>query len=123
MTSPRPAISRPKAAHKCLAVFVLLSFFLQSLAVQIHIHPQSPGTAATLAGQGTSAPVTTKNQDPMDQCRLCQELVYAGHFVAPSAISAVAGLSSVAAIFAILPSLPARSATAFSWHSRAPPRR
>jgi hypothetical protein len=123
MTRPKYAVSRPSAPRKWLAVLALLSFFFQSLAVQTHIHPQLSQTAAKAAQQGTSAPAPVKSQDPMDQCRLCQELVHAGHFVAPSAVAAFASLSLVTAIFAVLPSRPSQSATAFSWNSRAPPRR
>jgi len=123
MTRSRYAVSRPATSRKWLAVFALLSFFLQSLAVQTHIHQQFPATTAKVTTQGTSAPAPAKSQDPMDQCRLCQELVHAGHFVAPSALAAFANLSLVAAIFATLPVLLDRSAPAFAWQSRAPPRR
>lgn len=124
MTRSVYAVSRPLAApHKWLAVFALLSFFLQSLAVQTHIHEQLLPTATKIgAHQGTSAPAPAKNQDPMDQCRLCQELVHAGTFVTPSVATAPALLTFIAAIFVALLSAPDRSTTAFAWHSRAPPR-
>ena len=121
MTRPGYATARPAASRKWLAVFALLTFFLQSLAIQTHIHQQLP--VANMFDMGTSAPVPAKNQDPVDQCRLCQELVHAGHFVAPSALVAVASPAFVAAIFAALPAQPDRPATAFAWNSRAPPRR
>jgi hypothetical protein len=123
MTRSRSAVSRPATSRKWLAVFALLSFFLQSLAVQTHIHQQFPPTAAKTTAQGTSAPAPAKNQDPMDQCRLCQELAYAGHYVAPSAVATFASLGFAAAVFAAQPPLSDRSATAFSWRSRAPPHR
>lgn len=114
-------------ARKWVALFALLTFFLQSLALQTHIHQQLPLTAGHVAEQGSlaSAPAKSplKNQDPMDQCRLCQELVHAGSFVTPSA--AIAPISQIfaAALFATLPASLDRSATAFTWRSRAPPRR
>ena|ERR1051325_10020350 len=123
MTRSRYAVSRPATSRKWLAVFALLSFFLQSLAVQTHIHQQFPLTAAKTATQGTPVQGPAKNQDPIDQCRLCQELVSSGHFVTPSTIATLTSLSFAAAIFVALPPLPDRSATAFSWQSRAPPRR
>ena len=123
MTRSKYAVRRAAAPRRWLAVFALLSFFLQSLAVQTHIHPQLPPVAVKPVAQGTSAPAPAKSQDPMDQCRLCQELVHAGHFVAPSAIAAFASISLVAAIFAIHVSGPDQVVTAFSWNSRAPPRR
>lgn len=122
MTRPRHAVSRPAASRKWLAVFALLSFFLQSLAVQTHIHQQLPPSVAKAATQGTSAPVPAKNQDPIDQCRLCQELAHAGHFVTPSALAAVASPAFVATVFVALTAQPERFATAFAWRSRAPPR-
>jgi hypothetical protein len=123
MTRQGHTVSRPPASRKWLAVFALLSFFLQSLAVQTHIHEQLPLAAAKTVAQGTSAPAPAKSQDPMDQCRLCQELVHAGTFVTPSAALALVSLTFVTAIFSPLPPALAPSATAFAWNSRAPPRR
>src|SRR5690348_10392648 len=98
MTQQGHAVSRSTTNRRWLAVFALLSFFLQSLAVQTHIHQQLPLAPAKMAAQGTSAPQPVKSQDPMDQCRLCQELVHAGNFVAPSPVIALASLSFVPAI-------------------------
>ena len=113
--------SGPTATRKWMAVFALLAFFFQSLAVQTHIHPQSTSAAQTVSvdiGQ-KSAPL--KSQDPVDQCRLCQEMVHAGNFVTPPVAAALASLNFVPAVFAtlVLPKNP--SATAFIWQSRAPP--
>ena len=121
MTRTGHVISKPAATRKWVGVFVLLAFFLQSLVVQTHIHQLLPAATAKAASQHLPAPL--KTQDPIDQCRLCQEMVHAGHFVAPSAIAALTSLSFIAAIFPTLPSLADRTATAFSWRSRAPPRR
>ena len=123
MTRFKYAIRHAPAPRKWLAVVALLSFFLQSLAVQTHIHQQLTPSAVKLVAHGSSAPAPAKGQDPVDQCRLCQELVHAGHFVAPSAIAAFASISLVAAIFAIHVSGPDQVVTGFSWNSRAPPRR
>ncbi len=116
------AVSRPAATRRWLAVFALLSFFLQSLAVQTHIHQQTPASVAQTIAHGTSVPAPAKNQDPIDQCRLCQEMVHAGSFVAPSAIVAPASLIFVAAAFVPVAAFLYRSASAFAWQSRAPPR-
>jgi len=122
MTRQGRAISRSSPARKWVGVLALLAFFVQSLAVQTHVHPQIPAIAKT-AAQGTSAPIPAKNQDPIDQCRLCQELVHAGTFVVPSALAALAVQSFVTAIFAVQPPVARQSATAFAWRSRAPPSR
>jgi hypothetical protein len=122
MTRLAHFVSGPGAARKWVAVLTLLGFFLQSLVVQTHIHPSIQAQAKAVSQQlpGSQPP---KGQDPIDQCRLCQELIHAGHFVAPSALAAFASLSLFAAIFAYLPDLPDRSARPFAWRSRAPPRR
>src|SRR5690242_7235598 len=100
MTRLGHAISRPSPARKWVGVFALLAFFLQSLVVQTHIHQPQPLVAAKATSQHLPAPL--KTQDPIDQCRLCQELVHAGHFVAPSALVAVASPAFVVTIFATL---------------------
>jgi hypothetical protein len=122
MTRIGHVISRSSPPRKWVGIFALLAFFLQSLAVQTHIHQQLPLTVAKTASQGTSAPAPAKNQDPIDQCRLCQELAHAGHFITPAALAAVASPAFVAAIFAVLPAQADRSTRAFAWRSRAPPR-
>jgi len=78
---------------------------------------------AKAAAQQTPAPAPLKNQDPIDQCRLCQELIHAGSFVTPSAAVTLASLNFAAAVFVALVAPAHRSATAFAWQSRAPPRR
>jgi hypothetical protein len=120
MTRMGQVICRPSPARKWMGVFALLAFFLQSLVVQTHIHQPLPLAATQAASQHLPAPL--KTQDPIDQCRLCQELVHAGHFVAPSALIAVASPAFVTAVFTVLLQQPDRFATAFAWQSRAPPR-
>jgi len=103
-----------------VTLVALLAFFLQSLAVQTHVHQPVQPAAAKTASQPVPAPL--KGQDPIDQCRLCQELVHAGIFVTPSVIAVLVGLNSGTAIFALLPAFARTSAKAFAWQSRAPPR-
>jgi hypothetical protein len=59
----------------------------------------------------------------VDQCRLCQELVHAGTFLAPSAVVSLLSLTFVAVGIARVLTFAADPATAFAWQSRAPPRR
>jgi hypothetical protein len=100
----------------------LLAFFLQSLTLQSHFHPLvSPLKAAAAAHTPASAPV--RNQEPVDQCRLCQELVHSGVFVVPAASTALASLALTITVFTALPSALVSLTTAFAWQSRAPPRR
>jgi hypothetical protein len=121
MTRPGRAISRQATTQKWVTVFALLAFFLQGLAIQTHIHQLIQPTAAKTTSLPAPAPL--KNQDPLDQCRLCQELVHAGTFVTPPAVAVLAGLSFVTAVFAALPAFAGASARPFAWQSRAPPRR
>jgi hypothetical protein len=106
-----------------VTALVLLAFFLQSLATQTHVHQSFGPAAIKAAAQGETAPPPLKTQDPLDQCRLCQEMAHAGSFFTPATIVLVAGLSFTLASFALLRAPPQSSATAFAWQSRAPPRR
>jgi hypothetical protein len=121
MTRPGRAISRQAPTQKWVTILALLAFFLQGLAVQTHIHQLvQPAVVKT---SSLPAPAPLQNQDPLDQCRLCQELVHAGTFVTPPAVAVLAGLSFVTADFAALPAFAGASAKPFAWQSRAPPRR
>lgn len=111
-----------QAPHsRWVTILTLLAFLLQGLAIQTHIH--QPGPLSAVETQTGDAPKAPIKLDPVDHCRLCQELVHAGNFVAPSAAVAPASLIFVAAIFIALPAPPDRTATAFAWQSRGPPRR
>ena len=127
MTHQGHTISRSSSTRKWMGVLALLAFFFQSLVVQTHIHPSQAQTsikaAAQIAALQQPGPVPLKTQDPLDQCRLCQELVHAGSYFTPSAVTLASSLSFTAAIFANARLFPDRSATAFAWQSRAPPRR
>jgi hypothetical protein len=117
------AIARPApTARRWLTLAALLAFFLQTLAVQTHIHTLDQAPVAKPATVHTTPVAPPKSQDPVDQCRLCQELVHAGAFVAPSAALLVAPLSQVQAISLALLMPRTQTAPAFSWQSRAPPR-
>ncbi len=121
MTRPGRALAKPAPHHRWVTVFALLAFFIQGFAVQTHIHEQAP--VARTAALPVPAKAPLKSQDPVDQCRLCQELVHAGSFITPSTAATPAGLTYITAIFAVLAAPTSASATAFAWQSRAPPRR
>jgi len=101
---------------------VLLAFFLQSLAVQTHVHPSFAPVVAKVAGLHEQTPAPLKNLDPLDQCRLCQELAHGGNFFTPSAALLVISLNFTAAIFVPLRDPADNAAKPFAWQSRAPPR-
>ena len=120
MSLPGRAIPIQTPASRWVTIFALLAFFLQSLTLQSHFHPVVEPAKVTSAHTPASAPL--RNQGPVDQCRLCQELVHSGVFVTPSASSALASLALATAIFTALPSAFVSLTTAFAWQSRAPPR-
>jgi hypothetical protein len=102
-----------------VTAFSLLAFFLQGLAVQSHVHGPLQSQAERVAQ--TQAPGPLKTQNPVDQCSLCQELMHAGAFVAPSAASTDLNPSFVTAIYIASPGFASASTTDFAWRSRAPP--
>ncbi len=114
-------ILKQPAIRQYVTLFALLAFFLQSFAVQSHIHPLN--TPAAVAAAVNTIPAPAKPLDPLDlgSCRLCQELIHAGAFVAPSAFAIPASQSAAAVAFAALPLLAGILAPAFAWQSRAPP--
>lgn len=121
MTRPGRAIFKPAPHQKWVTLLALLAFFFQGLAIQTHVHEQAPTVRTTALPAPIKAPL--KSQDPIDQCRLCQELVHAGAFITPSASAVPADQTYVTATFLILTAPITATATAFAWHSRAPPRR
>ena len=78
-------------ARRWITALALLAFFLQGLTLQTHVHQPLLPVAAKL--QTDSAPKAPLKLDPMDQCRLCQELVHAGTFINPSAAVTAAELT------------------------------
>jgi hypothetical protein len=116
-------ISRPAPARRWITALALLAFVFQSLTVQTHVHqPLQPGpvkAAHLSASGGSQAPLKL---DPVDQCRLCQELVHAGTFLAPSAVISPLSLSFATVSIARVLAFATDPATAFAWQSRAPPR-
>ena len=112
--------SYPRTSRRWITALALLAFFLQNLAVQTHVPPSLQAAVQIQAGDTHKTPIKL---DPVDQCRLCQELVHAGAFIAPSAAASPVSLSFVAVNLVTVLAFIADPATAFAWQSRAPPRR
>ena len=112
---------RAFGARRWVTLLALLAFFLQSLTLQSHFHPLLQPVKVAAAHTPASAPV--RNQQPVDQCRVCQELVHSGVFVVPAASTSLASLALTITVFTALPSALVSLTTAFAWQSRAPPRR
>jgi hypothetical protein len=117
------------AWQRLLLAFTLLAFGVQSYVTQTHIHLPSEfaGAASTAAAGNTVAERTghhdryPANEDPAN-CPLCQEIFYAGHYVAPVAIMVLAPNFIGAAEAAVERELGQPSADSHNWQGRAPPR-
>jgi disulfide bond formation protein DsbB len=112
-------------ASRFVTLFALLALFLQSFALQTHIHRLAPAQPAGIE-QGVQAPAQAplKAQDPLDQagCRLCQEIAHSGFFVGPDAASFSMVPAVAAASFFLVSLAVAATAPPFDWQSRGPPR-
>jgi hypothetical protein len=121
MTGRTRFSSARHSARRWVTALALLAFFFQNLAVQTHVHQSlQPDAVKVQTDGGHKAPLKL---DPVDQCRLCQELVHAGTFLAPSVVVSLLSLTFVAVSITRVLSFTADPATAFAWQSRAPPRR
>ena len=129
---------RFRGLRPILAFLGVLAIALQSFVVQTHIHnPQAAGVLGLLqvsspdaaGGLAPNSPDngTTKTHgkfsggDDTSNCRLCQELIHAGRFIAPSTAVLVLPviLSVWLIVFAHSPAVS--SVGAYIWRSRAPP--
>jgi hypothetical protein len=120
MMPARTAAFRPMGT-RLLALFALLAFALQGLAIQTHIHGTPAGNAHLIQ---VSVPASGDRRDPLDpsNCALCQELAHAGAAVTPAPILAVLALDWIRAVFLTPISAAAALAPQTGWQSRAPPR-
>jgi hypothetical protein len=109
--------------RRLLALAALLAFFLQSLAVQTHIHPTSSTSTklvVTVADVSTPGPLTAPDIG-QGSCRLCQEMAHAGSYIVPVATPFLAILVLAHELFRLEPVEHSRQARAFAWQSRGPP--
>lgn len=115
-------------------MLMLVAFALQSYITQTHIHAagyvatggfnfadedstQVDGNAAAKSGDHDKYPPA---QDPAN-CPICQEMLYAGHYVAPAAVAILLPFLPVSTI-TIVEAVPLRIfAPSHNWQGRAPP--
>jgi hypothetical protein len=120
-----------------LAFLGILAIALQSFVVQTHIHdpraasmfpltqvplPDAAGVTKISPDDGTTTSHGKfSSGDDTSNCRLCQELIHAGRFIAPS--SAVLAVPLILSFWLIVlaHSSIVSSAGAYIWRSRAPP--
>jgi hypothetical protein len=113
----------------------LAAFSLQGYITQTHIHlmnaaqadAASQGGAKIAAKDAKADPRTAprdrypSNQDPAN-CPLCQEIMHAGHYVAPSAVAFFLPPQSLSVVPLLTTASAPHEPAGYSWQSRAPPR-
>ena len=121
--SGQPVTARKPLLVRLAMLLLALTFAVQGIAVQTHIHGQPLTALAHITH--VSTPPAPASQDPYDpaNCPLCQEMLHAGVYVAPVAADFLVILNAVAfaPAFAVLPH--AATERQHSWQSRAPPLR
>jgi hypothetical protein len=114
-------INRLGGARSFVVFLAAIGLLLQSYVTQTHIHFGPPDTGAvsqTVSDAGTPA------KGPLDKaagCPLCQAIVHAGAFVAPSAPVVTLSFSWVRTARLAFAALPTLGDIAHDWRSRAPP--
>jgi hypothetical protein len=123
-----------KSLRPLLALVGIFAIAIQSFVVQTHIHAPLAGASMAAAQSdvlGVSAavpggdlyPIHGKfsSSDDASNCRLCQELFYAGRFVAPSTAVLLLPIFFSLLLVVFAHSAMVSTARAYIWRSRAPP--
>jgi hypothetical protein len=128
-------VRRASSWRQVLPMLMLVAFALQSYVTQTHIHfaghvmtggfsfpdDSSKDVSGQAAGHTGDHDKYPASDDPTN-CPICQEIMYAGHYVAPAAIHVIL-ISLPASTIAIVVDIPHRLfALSHSWRGRAPPR-
>jgi hypothetical protein len=116
--------------QRLLFALMIVSFCVQSYVTQTHIHlPPSleagipkaiPGSVAVGAADQNRHDRYPANEDPAN-CPLCQEMVYAGHYIAPAAIAFLLPPLGTPVVATVRCTFACIYATSHSWQGRAPP--
>jgi hypothetical protein len=114
-----PATGKRPPARLAFVLLILAAFFLQSFALQVHLHGL-PQTA--MAADGLYAVQTSDTGQPADEsnCPICQATIAAGHYLVPIAF----GLPTLSGTAWLAPPAATRTANwtrSHHWHGRAPP--
>ena len=130
----RPRRQRTEAGlwSRGILVLTLAAFVMQSFLVQTHIHitPAAEKILASLhpakpGDQNAGSPSNPRDKDPANDdranCPICQEILYAGHYVTPATAAVLPPAVSVS-IIALRPEHDAHAtAPSHIWQGRAPP--
>jgi Protein of unknown function (DUF2946) len=117
-------------------MLMLVAFALQSYVTQTHIHFAGHVVTGgfTFPGERSKADKalgTAQNQDDHDKyppgddpanCPICQEILYAGHYVAPTAVPILLPSLAISTIEIVETVVPRVFAPAHNWQGRGPPR-
>jgi hypothetical protein len=119
-------------------MLMLVAFALQSYVTQTHIHFAGHVVTGgfTFPGEGSKAQTgkalgAAQDQDDHDKyppgddpanCPICQKILYAGHYVAPTAVPILLPSLAVSTIEIVTAVLPRVVAPSHNWQSRGPPR-
>jgi len=134
--SRRSVRTAPAVWVRIALILTIATFTLQSFVTQTHVHfaPAVASAFADVAGaKGSSAadhrqarPSDGRRPGPTDDdpanCPLCQEILYAGNFVAPADIALLPPALAVSTIAPATPAVVHVWAISHSWQGRAPPR-
>jgi hypothetical protein len=115
-------VNRLSGARGLVVFFAAIGLLLQSYLTQTHIHFGSHETGGVFR---TASHKPAPLQGPLDKasaCPLCQAIVHAGVFTAPSAPVISLSFRWVKAARLAFAGLPAPGDIAHDWRSRAPPR-
>ena len=117
-----PELRRLSLARRFVVFIAAFAFVLQSYIVQTHVHGVGFGAAAGISAQRAPEPDKTPADHGSTDCPLCQAVIHAGAFVAPSAPVLYLPFTWINAAAMIFTSFATAAATAHDWRSRAPPR-
>jgi len=129
-------LRRVSSWRQVLPMLMLVAFALQSYVTQTHIHFAGHVVTGgfTFPGEGSKtvkALGTAQDQDDHDKyppgddpanCPICQEILYAGHYVAPAAVAVLLPMLAIRTIARVDAELPFVSSVSHIWQVRGPPR-
>jgi len=122
--------------RQVLPMLMLVAFALQSYVTQTHIHFAGHVVTGGFTFPGEDSKTvkalgTAQDQDDHDKyppgddpanCPICQEILYAGHYVAPTAVPILLPSLAISTIEIVETVLPRALAPSHNWQGRGPPR-
>jgi hypothetical protein len=122
LSCKKSLIRRPAPGRLLLIGFMLLAFIVQGYATQTHIHNESFAAAGILV-KSSGAPGHDNypaNDDPAN-CPICQQILQAGQFVAPTWLIPLLMTLAISVIEFTILAVPRYDAVSHNWRSRGPP--